>query len=59
MEKYFDDSLLETFAETFYGYGNYNGPYWFIGMEEGGGDSFDQASENTHGEAGRNAVYCH
>jgi hypothetical protein len=41
MEKYFDDCLLETFANTFYGYGDYHAPYWFIGMEEGGGDSFD------------------
>lgn len=35
----FDDSLLLDFMHTFYGYGNYSGAYWFIGMEEGGGDS--------------------
>lgn len=45
MEKYFDDGLLETFAKTFYGYGDYNGPYWFIGMEEGGGDSFENVNK--------------
>ncbi len=45
MENYFDDSLLETFAETFYGYGNYNGHYWLIGMEEGGGDLFDNVEK--------------
>jgi len=33
----FDDSLLADCADSFYGYGNYNARYWFIGMEEGGG----------------------
>ena len=37
---HFDDTLLADFAQTFYGYGDYNGDYWFVGMEEGGGDSF-------------------
>jgi hypothetical protein len=32
-----NDLLLETFINTFYGYGNYQGDYWFIGMEERGG----------------------
>ncbi len=35
----FDDQLLNKFCHTFYGFGNYNGRYWFIGMEEAGGDS--------------------
>lgn len=26
----------------FYGYGNYKAPFWFIGMEEGGGGSLDE-----------------
>lgn len=34
-----DDSLLSAFADGFYGYGNLEADYWFIGMEEGGGDS--------------------
>lgn len=33
----FDDGLLQRFMTGFYGYGNYSGPYWLIGMEEGGG----------------------
>lgn len=33
---HFDDQLLDAFAHTFYGYGNYNGGYWFIGIEERG-----------------------
>ncbi|UBF26189.1 hypothetical protein K9N68_32520 [Kovacikia minuta CCNUW1] len=36
----FDDPLLQHFMNTFYGYGNYKGDYWFVGMEEGGGNSF-------------------
>ncbi|MFB2922759.1 MULTISPECIES: hypothetical protein [Aerosakkonema] len=36
----FDDSLLQDFMDKFYGYGNYQGDYWFVGMEEGGGGSF-------------------
>ncbi|WP_427161592.1 hypothetical protein ACQFX9_08560 [Aliinostoc sp. HNIBRCY26] len=40
-EDRFDDQLLEKRIETFYGYGNYQGKYWFIGMEEAGGDFKD------------------
>lgn len=38
----FDDQLLSTFISKFYGYGNYHGKYWFVGMEEGGGDNKGQ-----------------
>lgn len=38
----FDDDLLQSFTDTFYGYGNYQGRYWFVGMEEGGGGSFEE-----------------
>ena len=37
-----DDQLLQDFMDGFYGYGNYNAPYWFIGMEEGGGNSIEE-----------------
>ncbi len=33
-----NDALLGDFADTFYGYGNYEAPYWFVGIEEGGGN---------------------
>lgn len=36
------DSPLNDFINTFYGYGNFSGKYWFIGMEEGGGDTLDE-----------------
>ena len=35
MAEQFDDLLLDEFAHKFYGYGNYGGQFWFIGMEEG------------------------
>jgi hypothetical protein len=36
-----DDELLQEFMHSFYGYGNYRGDYWFVGMEEGGGNSVE------------------
>ena len=36
-----NDELLEKRIETFYGYGNYQGKYWFIGMEEAGGEDLE------------------
>lgn len=35
-----DDELLQDFMTSFYGYSDYAGDYWFVGMEEGGGDAF-------------------
>lgn len=29
---------LETYINNFYGFGNWNSDFWFIGMEEGGGN---------------------
>jgi len=40
-QEFFDDELLEKRINKFYGYGNYQGNYWFIGMEEAGGDFKD------------------
>lgn len=37
-----NDNLLLKFANGFYGYGNYHAPCWFLGMEEGGGNSVDE-----------------
>ena len=42
MTELFNDQLLNEFVENFYGYGDYNGQFWFIGMEEGGGNSFSE-----------------
>jgi hypothetical protein len=39
----FNDSLLESFMDDFYGYGNLDGRLWFVGMEESGGD-FEEIS---------------
>lgn len=34
--------LLSEFIEGFYGYGNLDSPYWFIGKEEGGGKDIEE-----------------
>lgn len=41
----FDDALLEDFANQHYGFGNFEGDFWFVGMEEGGGDSFEDIEQ--------------
>jgi len=33
---------------TFYGSGNYLGEFWFVGMEEGGGNDLDQVSKRLN-----------
>ena len=33
------DNELKEYMDAFFGYGDLNAPIWFIGMEEGGGDS--------------------
>ncbi len=40
-----DDKLLEAFIKGFYGYGNYHAKYWFIGMEEGGGNKVSEIAK--------------
>jgi len=37
-----NDELLEDFMQGFYGYGTFQAPIWFVGMEEGGGGSFEE-----------------
>ena len=48
MQTMFDDQLLYEFMSKFYGYGNFAAPYWFIGMEEGGGDSFEEVTRRIN-----------
>lgn len=36
------DTILHKFMHEFYGYGNYHGKIWFIGMEEGGGNTKEE-----------------
>ncbi|WP_066376885.1 hypothetical protein [Anabaena sp. CA = ATCC 33047] len=40
-EDLLNDDLFRERIEKFYGYGNYQGKCWFIGMEEAGGDCRD------------------
>jgi hypothetical protein len=37
-----NDELLGEYIKTFYGYGNYAGDWWLVGMEEGGGKTDDE-----------------
>jgi hypothetical protein len=37
-----DNILLKDYMDNFFGYGNLDGDYWFIGMEEGGGGSIEE-----------------
>lgn len=37
--------MIERFINNFYGYGNLKAPHWFIGMEEGGGDSLQEIEQ--------------
>lgn len=47
-QKMFDDELLQAFMNNFYGYGNYKGDFWFIGMEEHCDDSFDEVQNRLN-----------
>ncbi|MFN8486089.1 MAG: hypothetical protein U0350_00775 [Caldilineaceae bacterium] len=46
--KMFDDELLHAFMNNFYGYGNYQGNFWFIGMEEHCSGSFDEVQKRLN-----------
>jgi hypothetical protein len=52
----FDDQLLQDFMNGFYGYGNYSGDYWFVGMEEGGGNSFKNIDQRLQDWNHRNRL---
>ncbi len=54
----FDDQLLQAYIDTFYGFGNYRGKYWFVGMEEGGGGTFEGIENRIRGWArdGKNEI---
>jgi hypothetical protein len=64
MPKMFNDPALEDYATNFLGYGRLDAPAWFIGMEEGGGNSFEEVARRIEAWAdlGRNSVediYCY
>jgi hypothetical protein len=48
MQLNLDDRLLEKFIRQFYGYGNYQGNFWFVGMEERGGNSLEDVAKRLH-----------
>lgn len=36
-----ENELIESYATSFFGYGNLDAPLWFVGMEEGGGATLE------------------
>ncbi len=42
------DEVLDRFIHKFFGYGNLKSDYWFIGKEEGGGDSIQNISKRVN-----------
>ena len=41
----FDDILLTDYMQGFWGYGASDADYWFVGMEEGGGNYFNEINQ--------------
>jgi len=39
-----DSAILDQYIYGFYGYGNYQANYWFMGMEHGGGRTYEEIS---------------
>jgi predicted RNase H-like nuclease len=37
-----DETRLNDFMHRFYGYGSWDAPLWFVGMEEGGGNTLEE-----------------
>ncbi len=54
----FDNELLSDYMKGFWGYGTINADYWFVGMEEGGGDDFEEINSRLlqWDKRGRNAI---
>jgi hypothetical protein len=54
----FNDLALEEYATNFLGYGRLDAPVWFIGMEKGGGNSFEEITRRIEAwaELGRNSA---
>jgi hypothetical protein len=53
MTELFNDELLSQFIQSFYGYGSYSGQFWFVGMEEGGGNCFSEINTRLNAWANR------
>jgi len=53
-----DNDLIDEFINKFYGYGNLNSDLWFVGMEEGGGNSFEEINTrlNIWSDRGKKTV---
>ncbi len=51
-----DDTLLASYIQTFFGYGDFQAPFWLIGMEERGATTFEDIQQRLgawHARGGR------
>ena len=48
MNHLLDDTVLTKFMNTFYGFGNYAGDYWLVGMEEAGVRTFNDIQKRLY-----------
>lgn len=44
---HFDDARLASYAMNNYGYGSWDAPVWFVGLEEGGGEDPNQVARKV------------
>jgi hypothetical protein len=53
-----DDVLLADYMGAFFGYGSWNAHYWFVGIEEAGGNSIDEVRRRLEAwhERGRRQI---
>jgi hypothetical protein len=51
-----DEARLRDFVRLFFGYGSWAAPLWFIGMEEGGGNSIDEIERRLRAWDGSDAL---
>ncbi len=43
-----EEKALKDWVDNFYGYGSWNNRFWFIGYEEGGGDSPEEVADKIN-----------
>lgn len=55
---FLNPEILESFMRGFFGYGNLKAPLWFVGMEEGGGNSLKEVHNRMRAwnRRGRKAI---
>lgn len=55
MNRRLDTALLYNYMHNFFGYGNLKGKFWFVGMEEGGGEKIEEIESKLNKWAASNS----